>query len=208
MEAELEAYEYQLSQVKLGLESDPGNVELTSLQAELEEIIDLTKQAIGGPVGGGAGGAGSGEASTSTSKGNKKNKDKGFKAGEEVSARYKDMKWSVRVLLPFSPGQPQTSRIDIHTNSIRSDSTRPYQVPSTNNSHLRPLRFPLLHPHLQRLYNPHHPPFIMPQTHLRITYRFPPLCSTPRPRFYPGRIQEETLGGRGRKGEGETEEEE
>jgi len=89
MEAELEAYEYQLSQVKLGLESDPGNVELTSLQAELEEIIDLTKQAIGGP---GVGGSGEGSTAT-TSKSNKKNKDKGFKAGEEVSARYKDMKW-------------------------------------------------------------------------------------------------------------------
>jgi Na+/phosphate symporter len=87
MEAELEAYEYQLSQVKLTLLDDPTNQQLIVLASELEEIIDLTKQAIGPAVSGTSGG----EAATTTGKG--KNKVKGFKAGEEVSARYKDMKW-------------------------------------------------------------------------------------------------------------------
>jgi survival-of-motor-neuron-related-splicing factor 30 len=89
MEAELEAYEYQLSQVKLSLEADPGNVELTTLKGELEEIIDLTKQALGVS---GTKAAGVAEGS---SKGKGKSKEKGFKAGDEVSARYKDMKWYV-----------------------------------------------------------------------------------------------------------------
>ena len=89
MEAELEAYEYQLSQVKLSLEADPSNVELNTLKGELEEIIDLTKQAIGGPSSAGPG------TTEGSSKSKGKSKEKGFKAGDEVSARYKDMKWYV-----------------------------------------------------------------------------------------------------------------
>jgi survival-of-motor-neuron-related-splicing factor 30 len=87
MEVELEGFEYQLSQVKLGLEADPSNAELLTLQSELVEIIDLTKQALGSTS--------AAKDAESTSKNKGKAKEKGFKAGEEVSARYKDMKWFV-----------------------------------------------------------------------------------------------------------------
>ncbi|KAL7418210.1 hypothetical protein BDY24DRAFT_374469 [Mrakia frigida] len=43
---ELEGYEYQLTQVQQAVDADPGNEELLSLKAELEELISLTKQAI------------------------------------------------------------------------------------------------------------------------------------------------------------------
>ena len=58
-----------------------------------------------------AGGSGDGTGTgTGTSKGKGKKKDvPGFKAGEEVSARYKDMKWSVPVR---RRPQPQPSLLD------------------------------------------------------------------------------------------------
>lgn len=42
---ELETYQVQLSQVELALASDPDNTELSSLQSELQELINLTKAA-------------------------------------------------------------------------------------------------------------------------------------------------------------------
>ncbi|BGP41398.1 hypothetical protein JCM10449v2_005376 [Rhodotorula kratochvilovae] len=44
---ELETYEYQLSQIKLGLAKDPNNAELQTLKSELEDLISLTKQYLG-----------------------------------------------------------------------------------------------------------------------------------------------------------------
>lgn len=112
MEAEVEAYEYQLSQVVLGLDADPTNAELLTLKTELEEIIDLTKQALGiesnknEPVAATKAGASDSADPTATgtaagmSRGKVASKNKAkFKSGEHVSARYKDMKWSVSFFL-------------------------------------------------------------------------------------------------------------
>ncbi|GAA5907896.1 hypothetical protein JCM8208_001979 [Rhodotorula glutinis] len=44
---ELETYEYQLSQIKLGLVKDPSNAELQTLKSELEDLISLTRQYLG-----------------------------------------------------------------------------------------------------------------------------------------------------------------
>ncbi|EKM61185.1 uncharacterized protein PHACADRAFT_247631 [Phanerochaete carnosa HHB-10118-sp] len=44
--ADLETYQAQLDQVELALQSDPSNTELSSLKAELQELIELTKAAI------------------------------------------------------------------------------------------------------------------------------------------------------------------
>ncbi|KAJ9098636.1 hypothetical protein QFC21_004284 [Naganishia friedmannii] len=109
MDAELENYQFQLSQVSLALEADPSNAELSSLKLELEEIIALTKQAMGvtavappkkpttaspAPV--------VSLASSSVAKGKAKESasttGKNYRAGDEVVARYKDGKWySARV---------------------------------------------------------------------------------------------------------------
>lgn len=120
MEAELESYQFQLSQVSVALEADPSNAELEGLKAELEQIIELTKEAIGvsaGPSTSIAAPASSTaashtpNASTSISGDRGKKKDVGrsiegqgygaagpqvkqaFKSGEDVSAKYKDGKW-------------------------------------------------------------------------------------------------------------------
>jgi hypothetical protein len=100
MEAELENYQFQLSQVSIALEADPTNTELTALKVELEEIIALTKEALGVSQESQA----KNQASTSTgsvsnqpSKGKAKESaatnSKNFRAGDEVIARYKDGKW-------------------------------------------------------------------------------------------------------------------
>ncbi|KAE8539920.1 hypothetical protein D1P53_003858 [Cryptococcus gattii VGV] len=47
MEAELQTYRDQLAYVNLSLESDPSNDDLLKLKAELNELIDLTQQAMG-----------------------------------------------------------------------------------------------------------------------------------------------------------------
>ncbi|KAJ9122483.1 hypothetical protein QFC22_001911 [Naganishia vaughanmartiniae] len=110
MEAELENYQFQLSQVSLALEADPSNAELSSLKLELEEIIALTKQAMGvtaeavpkkttttaSPA------PAVSVASSSAAKGKAKEASatsgKNYRAGDEVVARYKDGKWySARV---------------------------------------------------------------------------------------------------------------
>lgn len=100
MEAELENYQFQLSQVSIALEADPTNAELTALKVELEEIIALTKEALGvsqvtqvknQPA------ASATSASAQPSKGKAKeaaaSNSKNFRAGDEVLARYKDGKW-------------------------------------------------------------------------------------------------------------------
>jgi survival-of-motor-neuron-related-splicing factor 30 len=95
MEAELQTYLDQIAYVNLQLESDPTNDELLKLKVELNEIVDLTREAI---------------AQTSTSKSHTaEKKDKGkaketnpnwqdnglYKAGMDCMAKYKDGKWLV-----------------------------------------------------------------------------------------------------------------
>ncbi|WVQ86116.1 hypothetical protein IAT38_008284 [Cryptococcus sp. DSM 104549] len=95
MEAELQTYRDQLAYVKLSLESDPTNDDLLKLKTELDELIDLTEQAMGPAV-----------AVTSTSKAAEASKGKGktketvgwqeqgaYKAGMDCMAKYKDGKW-------------------------------------------------------------------------------------------------------------------
>ncbi len=120
MQAEIEAYEYQLSQVTLALDADPSNSELVSLKSELEELISLTKMASGSVAP---------DPATPAPVSSAKEKGKGkevlasgspapapsflssavasgsgspsavtrpkFNAGDECTAKYKDGKWSV-----------------------------------------------------------------------------------------------------------------
>jgi len=116
MQAEIEAYEYQLSQVKLALEADPSNAEISALKSELEELISLTKQAAGisgqassAPVASPAPSKAKGKAketaspapaaaasssATSTKATGTPTPDRPkLSAGDECSAKYKDGKW-------------------------------------------------------------------------------------------------------------------
>ncbi|GAA99190.1 uncharacterized protein L969DRAFT_93652 [Mixia osmundae IAM 14324] len=47
MEAELEGYEYQLSNIKTSLAKDPTNQDLLTLRDEVQLLVDLTKEALG-----------------------------------------------------------------------------------------------------------------------------------------------------------------
>lgn len=64
----LQTYEYQLGQVSEALQADPGNEELTTLKAELENLISLTRSLIGDAgetsAAGGASAAGSSKPAT------------------------------------------------------------------------------------------------------------------------------------------------
>ncbi|KAJ3480865.1 hypothetical protein NLI96_g8051 [Meripilus lineatus] len=90
MEAELETYQVQLSQVELALSADPNNEELSSLRSELKELIDLTKTTIAQQ-----------EAAASSSKGEASRRNaattssaKTFAAGDECLAKYSsDGQW-------------------------------------------------------------------------------------------------------------------
>jgi hypothetical protein len=144
MEVELEGFEYQLSQVKLGLEADPSNAELLTLQSELVEIIDLTKQALGSTS--------AAKDAESTSKNKGKAKEKGFKAGEEVSARYKDMKWFVSFFA--------SSSIPLLKSLVRM----PIRLDRYPARHLRYPRPAHVHPHLQRLHIPDNAASTLPPT--------------------------------------------
>ncbi|KAF9069105.1 hypothetical protein BDP27DRAFT_1223097 [Rhodocollybia butyracea] len=44
--ADLETYQVQLSQVEAALQAEPDNIELASLRDELQELINLTQQAL------------------------------------------------------------------------------------------------------------------------------------------------------------------
>lgn len=46
LEAEVKEYQLQLETVQAGLQADPGNAELATLETELQEVITLTKTAI------------------------------------------------------------------------------------------------------------------------------------------------------------------
>lgn len=101
MEAELQTYRDQLAYVNLSLESDPSNDDLLKLKAELNELIDLTQQAMGHI--GAAKGVDIGKEKAKT-KGKEKEKeitnwqDQGpYKAGMDCMAKYKDGKWQVIV---------------------------------------------------------------------------------------------------------------
>lgn len=100
MEAELQTYLDQLAYVNLQLETEPENEELKTLKTELNEIIDLTKAAIGHT----SGGSSSSKPAPDT-KGKGKSKDVNwqdngqYKAGMDCMAKYKDGKW----LVPTSP---------------------------------------------------------------------------------------------------------
>jgi len=84
---ELETYQVQLSQVELALAADPSNAELSSLRAELLELVELTEASVA-----------QAEASKAESSA-RKPKDTGavvqsYSAGEEVLARYSgDNNW-------------------------------------------------------------------------------------------------------------------
>lgn len=97
MEAELQTYLDQLAYVNLQLESDSGNEELQTLKTELNEIIDLTKEAIGQT----SGGASSSSKPVADTKGKARVQDANwqdngqYKAGMDCMSKYKDGKWSV-----------------------------------------------------------------------------------------------------------------
>ncbi|GAA5972114.1 hypothetical protein JCM11641_002501 [Rhodosporidiobolus odoratus] len=115
---ELETYEYQLSQIKLSLASDPANPELLSLKTELEDLIALTKQYIGqqqptsstpststpstsiaAPAASSSRTSGSRPSASSSSSaavaaGSSGSKSKtSFKPGDDCSCRFTDGKW-------------------------------------------------------------------------------------------------------------------
>lgn len=101
MEAELQTYRDQLAYVNLSLESDPSNDDLLKLKAELNELIDLTQQAMGHTAAAKGVDAGKEKAKA---KGKEKEKevtnwqDQGpYKAGMDCMAKYKDGKWQVIV---------------------------------------------------------------------------------------------------------------
>ncbi|GAA6064082.1 hypothetical protein JCM10212_002724 [Sporobolomyces blumeae] len=99
---ELETYEYQLAQLKLGLAKDPGNTEFLTLKDELESLIDLIRQSIAPPQAPApappAASASSSTATPSTSRGTSQPSSSApkreYKTGDDCSARYEgDGKW-------------------------------------------------------------------------------------------------------------------
>lgn len=104
----LQTYEYQLGQVTEALQADPGNEELTTLKAELENLISLTRSLIGdagetSAAGGAsaagpskptaAGGARSAEGDSKTAEAQNgsgvETKKAALNAGDECLAKYK-----------------------------------------------------------------------------------------------------------------------
>ncbi|GAA6028653.1 hypothetical protein JCM8097_007330 [Rhodosporidiobolus ruineniae] len=111
---ELETYEYQLSQIKVSLQSDPNNQELLNLKTELEDLITLTKQYLGASTSTSTAAtsssstaspapsaataakpkpAPSAAASSSSSSAAGAKKAASFKPGDDCSCRYSDGKW-------------------------------------------------------------------------------------------------------------------
>ncbi|GAA5962383.1 hypothetical protein JCM8115_001472 [Rhodotorula mucilaginosa] len=112
---ELETYEYQLSQIKLGLAKDPNNVEMQTLKTELEDLIALTKEYLSSQAPAPAASTSAPSASASTSASTTPKTGSGsaaasakakpaapaaasgvkvsYKPGDECSCRYSDGKW-------------------------------------------------------------------------------------------------------------------
>lgn len=99
MEAELQTYLDQIAYVNLQLEGDPNNEELLTLKTELNEIVDLTREAIAQTTGASTSAGSSKPVSDTKGKGKSKDanwQDNGqYKAGMDCMAKYKDGKWSV-----------------------------------------------------------------------------------------------------------------
>ena len=127
MEAELQTYLDQIAYVNLQLESDPTNDELLKLKVELDEIVDLTREAI---------------AQTSTSKSQaaaEKNKDKGkaketnpnwqdngaYKAGMDCMSKYKDGKWYVQSESPVVQDRDTDSRYPARISAVVGSKETP-----------------------------------------------------------------------------------
>ena len=90
MEAELETYQAQLSQVELALSADPANEELSSLRSELKELIELTKTSIAQQEAA----ASSSKAEASRRAATAATSTKTFSAGDECLAKYSgDGQW-------------------------------------------------------------------------------------------------------------------
>ncbi|GAA5927058.1 uncharacterized protein JCM15063_000445 [Sporobolomyces koalae] len=98
---ELETYEYQLAQLKLGLAKDPSNTEFLTLKEELESLIDLIKQSIAPSAAAPAPTLAPSAPTASTSSGVHASKSaqsdkpkREWKTGDDCSARYAgDGKW-------------------------------------------------------------------------------------------------------------------
>jgi survival-of-motor-neuron-related-splicing factor 30 len=105
MEAELQTYLDQIAYVNLQLESDPSNDELLKLKTELNEIVELTKEAIAQTSGSHSKASASGAGDKSKGKAKETNpnwQDTGaYKAGMDCMAKYKDGKWYVQHLTRF-----------------------------------------------------------------------------------------------------------
>ncbi|GAA6023006.1 hypothetical protein JCM11491_000354 [Sporobolomyces phaffii] len=90
---ELETYEYQLAQLKLGLAKDPSNSEFLTLKDELESLIDLIKQSIA-PAAPAAPPAPAPSTSARPADPADAKPKRVWKSGDECSARYTgDGKW-------------------------------------------------------------------------------------------------------------------
>jgi hypothetical protein len=94
MDAELQTYLDQIAYVNLQLESDPTNDELVKLKTELNEIVNLTKEAIAQSSGSHGNGAVKNKGKAKET--NPNWQDTGaYKAGMDCMAKYKDGKWYV-----------------------------------------------------------------------------------------------------------------
>ncbi|GAA6057223.1 hypothetical protein JCM3770_003270 [Rhodotorula araucariae] len=151
---ELETYEYQLSQIKLGLAKDPDNSELQTLKGELEDLISLTKQYLGAaaaPTGAAASSSTPSAAATrapsaSASASPAPTKPKAvapsgavagaaahnFASGDDCSCRYSDGKWYPARITSISGPADQP----VYTVVYRGYDTTPEVVAA---SEVRPL---------------------------------------------------------------------
>ncbi|GAA6015751.1 hypothetical protein JCM10207_008785 [Rhodosporidiobolus poonsookiae] len=105
---EIETYEYQLAQIKQGLQADPSNQEMLNLQTELEDLIALMRAQLPAPTASSSSAAPKPKPSTSASASASASpapsstaatgaagagaKPK-FATGDNCSCRYSDGKW-------------------------------------------------------------------------------------------------------------------
>ncbi|GAA5836934.1 hypothetical protein JCM3766R1_006302 [Sporobolomyces carnicolor] len=91
---ELETYEYQLAQLKLGLAKDPSNTEFLTLKEELESLIDLIKQSIAPTAAPSPAPPVASTSSASAPAASDSKPKRTWKSGDDCSARYAgDNKW-------------------------------------------------------------------------------------------------------------------